>query len=167
MITLRPFEADDAEQLVLLANNANVSRYLTYMFPYPYTPEDAEWWISTGSTLDGAVSRVVEFNGQFVGGAGLTRLKAWKNHQAEIGYWLGEPFWGQGIATEALKQMTAYAFDVMQVKKLFAPVLKPNIASMRVLEKCGYVREGEFSMEVFKNGQFYDTVQYARLAGQV
>ncbi len=166
MVTLRKYELADKEQLVKLANNANVSRFLTYLFPFPYTPDDAEWWISTGSSLDGAVSRVVEFNGQFVGGVGLTQLKAWKDHQAEIGYWLGEPYWGRGIATEALKQMTAHAFDVIKVKKLFAPVLKPNIASMRVLEKCGYVREGEFKMEVFKNGQFYDTVQYARLASQ-
>ncbi len=166
MITLRPFKTDDAERLVQLANNVNVSRYLTYLFPFPYTQEDAEWWISTGSSQGGAVSRVVELNGEFVGGVGVTRLKAWKNHQAEIGYWLGEPFWGQGIATEALKQMTVHAFDTMNVKKLFAPVLKPNIASMRVLEKCGYEREGEFRMEVFKNGQFYDTVQYAKLAPQ-
>ena len=135
MISIREYNKDDAERLVLLANNRNVSKYLALTFPFPYTKKDSQWWIETGCKLNNAINRVVEYNGEFVGGVGITPQKGWKIHIAEIGYWLGEEYWGKGIAVEALKQMTNLANSTKKYQKLFAPVLGPNKASMRVLEK--------------------------------
>ena len=162
MVTLRDYVATDAERLVELANNPRVTQYLIYTFPYPYTRQDAELWIAHGSKVNGAVTKVIESHGVFVGSIAIAPQDGWKNHSAEIGYWLGETYWGQGIATTALAQMNALAFSNTHCTKLFAPVLGPNTASMRVLEKCGYVLEGIFKNDVCKNGQFFDGHYFAK-----
>ncbi|RMD84394.1 MAG: N-acetyltransferase [Candidatus Dadabacteria bacterium] len=162
MITLRNYTKDDAERLVLLANNKNVSRYLTPRFPYPYTLNDAYEWIEKGAYTKGTTSKVIEFNSQFVGGIGLIQQEDWRSHIAEIGYWIGEPFWGKGIATEAVKQMTALGFGEFGYRKIIALVLAPNLPSVRVLEKCGYTLEAKLKDEVCKNGQYFDVLRYAK-----
>lgn len=162
MIALRDYEAKDAARLVELANNENVSRYLIYTFPYPYTQEDAEWWIEVGSRQHGAVTKVIDYEGMFVGSVGITPETGWRSHVAEIGYWVGEPFWGRGIATEALRQMTEQAFAAKKFDKLFAPVLAPNRASVKVLEKNEYELEGILKNEVEKGGRRFDIYHYAR-----
>jgi ribosomal-protein-alanine N-acetyltransferase len=162
MIVLREYCDSDLDRLVRLANNENVSRYMVYTFPYPYTRNDGEWWISTGSKQNGAISRAVEYQGQFVGGIGILPQSGWRSHLAEIGYWIAEQYWGKGIATTALAQMTDYGFTSLQFRKLYACVLTPNIASMRVLAKCGYVREGILQKEVQKHGSYFDIHQYGR-----
>ena len=162
MVVLRELRDSDLEALVTLANNETVSRYLVYTFPYPYTKSDGEWWISTGSKQNGAITRVIEYEGQFVGNVGISPQGGWRNHLAEIGYWVAEEHWHKGLATAALAQMTDYGFTSLQLQKLYAPVLAPNIASMRVLEKCGYAIEGIFKAEVQKQGIYFDIHQYAR-----
>ena len=162
MITLRDYQKSDKARLVNLANNKAVSQYMTYTFPYPYTSQDADWWIETGSKANNLVAKVIEYKSEFVGGIGITAQIGWRNHVAEIGYWLGEEYWGQGIATESLKEMTIYATENLQYKKLFADVLEPNKASMKVLEKCGYELEGVLKQEVFKDGQYFNTYHYAK-----
>jgi len=162
MITLREYADSDLERLVQLANNENVSRYLVYTFPYPYTLADAEWWIGTGSKQDGGIARVIEYQGMFVGNIGIRPQGGWREHLGEIGYWVGEDYWGKGIATAALAQLTEYGFNTRHFRKLFATALAPNIASMRVLEKCGYQREGALKGEVQKNGTYFDTHHFAR-----
>lgn len=162
MIVLREYAESDLERLVSLANNENVSRYLVYTFPYPYTLADAEWWIGTGSNQNGAITRVVEYRGLLVGSVGITPQSGWRDHLGEIGYWVAEDYWGKGIATAALRQMTDYGFNSRNFRKLVAPVLAPNIASMRVLEKCGYQREGILKDEVQKGGAYFDIHQFAR-----
>lgn len=161
MIQLRDYSEADIERLVVLANNKNVSRYLIDTFPYPYQRDDAVQWIRQGSSANNAITKVIEFNGEFVGSIGLAPQTGWKSHAAEIGYWLGEDYWGRGIATAALQQMTQYALHALHYKKLFAPVLAPNNASMRVLQKCGYVLEGVHRDEVFKDGAYFDIHHYA------
>ncbi|MBI3773054.1 MAG: GNAT family N-acetyltransferase [Gammaproteobacteria bacterium] len=162
MITLRDYAITDADRLVDLANNENVSRYLIYTFPYPYTKQEATWWIETGSKANNSVTKVIEYRGDFVGTIGITPQTGWKSHSAEIGYWLGEEYWGKGIATEAIRIMSDLAFSDMNYKKLFAPVLGPNKTSMRTLEKNGYVLEGVFKDEAFKSGQYFDVSYYAK-----
>lgn len=162
MIALREYADADLERLVRLANNENVSRYLVYTFPYPYTRADAEWWIGTGSKHNGAMTRVVEYQGLFVGSVGITPQSGWREHLGEIGYWVGEDYWGKGIATAALLQMTDYGFSHRHFRKLVAPVLAPNDASMRVLEKCGYQREAILKNEVQKGGIYFDIHRFAR-----
>ena len=162
MIRFRNYANSDIERLVTLANNKNVSRYLVYTFPYPYTRTDAEWWIETGSTENGAITKAIEYDGQLVGSIGFQPQTGWKAHTAEIGYWLGEPYWGKGIASEALRMMTEIAIEDFDYRKLFAPVLAPNRASMRVLEKGGYRLEGILKDEVQKDGQFFDIHHFAK-----
>lgn len=167
MITLRDYAKADIESLLGLANNPQVSYFLVYTFPYPYTRADAEWWLSTGVKAEGTVTKAIEYNGNFVGSVGLTLQVGWRDHLAEIGYWLGEPYWGKGIATQAVQRMTEYAFSDLQLQKLYAPILAPNKASIRVVEKCGYELEGVLKREVFKHGQYYDIHHFAkvRMAG--
>jgi [ribosomal protein S5]-alanine N-acetyltransferase len=162
MITLRELIPSDLDRLVSLANNENVSRYLLYTFPCPYTKADGEWWINTGSTQHGATTRVIEYRGEFSGLVGITPQSGWREHLGEIGYWVGAAYWGKGIATSALQQMTDYGFAGLQLRKLYAPVLAPNVASMRVLAKCGYALEGVLKSEVKKNGRYFDIHRFAR-----
>lgn len=162
MIVLREYKASDTEELVRLANNRNISRYLVETFPHPYTRTDAEWWIEAGSKEGGAINMVIECQGRLSGGIGIKPQTGWKAHVAEIGYWLGENYWGRGIASEALNEMTRRAFSLHGFRKLFAPVLGPNTASMRVLEKCSFVLEGVMKEEVCVDGKYLDVHHYAR-----
>lgn len=163
MIELREYVDSDRDRLANLANNQNVSQYLVYTFPYPYTRGDAEWWIDIGSKRNGAITRVIEYQGLFVGSVGMTPQSGWRDHVAEIGYWVAEEYWGKGIATAALREMTEFGFTERNFRKLCAPVLAPNIGSMRVLEKCGYQCEGILKNEVHKSGRYFDTHQFAKL----
>lgn len=97
MITLRDYAKTDADRLVDLANNENVSRYLVDTFPYPYTKRDAAWWIETGSKANHSVTKVIEYRGEFVGSVGIRPQTGWKEHSAEIGYWIGEGYWGKSL----------------------------------------------------------------------
>ena len=163
MIKLREYKKSDTSRLVQLANNENVSRYLVSSFPYPYTLKEAEWWIDIGSKKNGAITRVIEYQAEFVGGIGIQPQMGWRSHLAEIGYWVGEKYWRKGIGTEALGAMTQLALSTGEYKKLFAPVFGPNQVSMKVLEKNGYSLEGVLKQEVFKNGRYYDLYHYARI----
>jgi [ribosomal protein S5]-alanine N-acetyltransferase len=163
MTRLRELCHSDLDPLVRLANNANVSRYLVYTFPHPYTKSDGEWWIGTGSMRAGAITRMIEYEGEFAGLIGITPQSGWQDHVGEIGYWVGEEYWGNGIATSALGQMTDFGFAGLQLQKLCAPVLAPNAASMRVLAKCGYTLEGILKSEVRKDGRYFDIHRFARL----
>jgi len=162
MLTLRDYLTSDAPRLVELANSQSISRYLVYTFPFPYTRADADWWIEFGSKENGAQTKVIECDGVFVGSVGVIPQNGWHSHTAEIGYWVGEEFWGQGLATRALQQMTEFSLSQPSCQKLFAPVLGPNKASMRVLEKNGYELEGVLKRDVVKNGELFDRFIYAK-----
>src|SRR5687768_11429146 len=105
MIILRDYKASDSDRLVKLANNKNVSRYLIYTFPFPYLKKDADWWIDVGCRENGSITKVIEYMGEFIGSVGISPQTGWRSHIAEIGYWVGESFWGKGITTEAVKMM--------------------------------------------------------------
>jgi len=162
MIKLREYKKSDADRLVQLANNMSVSRYLVYTFPYPYTRKDADWWIAIGAKENGAEIKVIEYHGEFIGSVGINREPGWKSHIAEVGYWLGEEYWGRHIATDALKLMCDLVFSENRYRKLFAPVLAPNKASMKVLEKNGFELEGVLKQEVFKDEEYFDVHHYAK-----
>ncbi|MCL6270619.1 GNAT family N-acetyltransferase [Sansalvadorimonas sp. 2012CJ34-2] len=154
MIELRDFSQDDIESLVKNANSASISRYMLDTFPYPYTCEDAEWWISTGSKI--GIHKAIIHDNQFAGTVGLKSKTAEKRFEAEIGYWLGELHWGKGIAAQAVKLLTEYAFDNTHIQRISAGVFSPNTASMRVLEKAGFHKEAILKQSIYKNNEFYD-----------
>jgi [ribosomal protein S5]-alanine N-acetyltransferase len=159
--TLRPWRAGDEASLVRYADNRNVSRNLKDRFPYPYTAADAREWIAHASTRASSTSFAIVVDGAAVGGIGIEPGTDVHRHSAEIGYWLGEPFWGRGIATEALRAMTEYAFAHFDICRLEAGVFDWNPASARVLEKAGYNLEGRARCAVVKDGRLGDRLLYA------
>jgi len=159
---IRNYKINDTEALLKYANNWNVSINLRDGFPYPYTIQDAADWIDF--TIHQNPQTNFAIAGQeLIGGIGITLQSDVHRKSAEIGYWLGEPFWGRGIITQALSAMTQYAFDNFDLIRLYAYVFETNPASMRVLEKAGYKLEGRLRKSVVKDGQILDQMVYAML----
>jgi [ribosomal protein S5]-alanine N-acetyltransferase len=158
--TLRAWRRGDEPSLLRHADNRNVWRNLRDRFPHPYTPADADAWIATASTESPVANFAIVVNDEAVGGIGLTLGTDVFGRSAEIGYWLGEPFWGRGIATEAVRAVTEYAFAYFEICRLEAGVFEWNPASMRVLEKAGYTREGRARLAVTKDGRTGDRLLY-------
>ena len=159
--TLRPYRRDDEPSLVRYADNRNVSRNMRDRFPHPYTAADARDWTTRVSTQSPVANFAIVVDGEVVGGIGLEPGTDVFRRSAEIGYWLGEPFWGRGIATEALRAMTEYAFEHFDICRLEAGVFDWNPASARVLEKAGYTLEGRARLSVVKEGRVGDRLLYA------
>ena len=158
--TLRPWRAGDEPSLERYANNRNVSRNLRDRFPYPYTAADAKEWIALAASRAPVRDFAIVVDGGAVGGIGVEPKEAERRHSAEIGYWLGEPFWGRGIATEAVRAVTEYAFATFDIWRLEAGVFDWNPASARVLEKAGYSLEGRARHAVLKDGRVGDRLLY-------
>jgi RimJ/RimL family protein N-acetyltransferase len=160
-VTLRPPRKEDLDRMVKLANNKKIFDNLTDSFAHPYTTDDAHKFILSATSEEPCRRFVIEIDGMFVGNIGLHPQEDIYRFNAEIGYFIGEPYWGQGIATKAVKIATAYAFEVLKVKRIYAGVFAYNPASARILEKCGYTYEGTFKSGLCKNGEFHDELRYA------
>lgn len=161
---LRLWNTDDLRDLVQIANNPSISRYLTNRFPSPYTEADAQAWITNcvlQATKGRLLSFAIEYKSELVGGIELMPKSDVHSRTTELGYWLGEPFWGQGIMPEAVKAICKYGFETLQFARIQANVFSPNKGSMRVLEKSGFEHEGCLRKMVFKNGNFWDAHLYA------
>ncbi|MFM1896595.1 MAG: hypothetical protein RLZZ385_1669 [Pseudomonadota bacterium] len=161
MITLREYRESDARRLVELADNPAVSRFLVDTFPSPYTLDDAYWWIRTGSHA--GIARVIESDGVFVGSVGAEPGSGEKRKQYGIGYWIGESYWGSGIATQALTIFADELFLTTDVERLQAWVYADNTASIRVLEKAGFTKDAELRNALYKHGKLFDEHIYSRL----
>lgn len=163
-VEIRSWREADADVLASLANNRRIWRNLTNRFPHPYGLDDAVAWIeTTGQHQEDARHMAVIADGAVVGGVGFQRQTDLSTHTAEIGYWIGEPYWGRGIATRALQAATKLAFDSFDFVRLQAGVLSWNPASCRVLEKAGYSFEGRLRNHIYKDGEVCDQLVYARL----
>jgi RimJ/RimL family protein N-acetyltransferase len=155
---LRPFRLGDEPSIAYYANNPRVWRNLRDSFPHPYTMTDAEQWIAR--VAGNETNFAIDVGGQAVGSLGFVPGEDVWRRSAEIGYWLGEEHWGQGIMTEAVQAATAYAFRALDVTRLHAGVFAWNPASARVLEKAGYELEGRLRDAVFKDAEFVDELLY-------
>jgi [ribosomal protein S5]-alanine N-acetyltransferase len=164
-VIVRRHSLDDAPALARLANNIKVAQYLRDRFPHPYRLEDAVEWLSKTTTKStDLVFAICKLDGTYVGNIGLLPLTDVERITYEIGYWLGEEFWGQGIMTDALTCFSKYAFEAHpELLRLEAGAFGPNIGSQRVLAKAGYTLEGRRRRAAIKNGQVIDLVMYGLL----
>ncbi len=163
-ITLRRWLRSDIDALVRYANNRNVWITLRDRIPYPYTSADAESWISFCDQQGEPVRNfAIELKGEAIGAIGFERMSDERRFTASIGYWIGEPFWGRGIATAAVERATAYGFATLGLERIQASVYEGNLASARVLEKVGYTFEGRLRRSIFKDGKMLDSYMYSRL----
>ncbi len=159
---LRPWSEGDEPSLVRHADNYEVWRRLRDRFPHPYTRADAERWIAFAQRQEPQTHFAIEVDGEAVGGIGLEPGSDIERCSAEIGYWLGETFWGRGIITAAVRAVTCYGFETLGLTRIFAVPFANSSASIRVLEKCGYVREGVMRRSAIKEGVVLDQLLYAR-----
>ena len=160
---LRPWTDADAESLARHANDRRVWINLRDTFPHPYKIDDATRWLTKMRELQRSIVLAIDVDGAAVGGIGVFQLDDVYSRSGEIGYWLGRPFWNRGIVTEAVSACTELAFLELDLVRVQAGVFGWNAASMRVLEKCGYVREGVLRKSVYKDGRLIDSVLYARV----
>ncbi|KAE8149082.1 hypothetical protein BDV25DRAFT_130644 [Aspergillus avenaceus] len=158
-ILIRPLYSGDTPSLTREANNLKISRWMRNQFPSPYTLADAQIWLTVASPTDFAICRADD--NVLIGGIGLKPREDIYYRSMEIGYWLGEGHWGKGIVTEALKAVTAWAFERHpSVLRIDAEVFQGNEGSRRVLEKAGYEFEGRKKWAVEKNGVVMDVMIY-------
>ena len=160
---IRKFADPDIDAVVKYANNRNVWINLRDKFPYPYTRADAVAWIRHVRTQEPESNFAIASDSELIGGIGLQLQQDVHRQSAEIGYWLGEPHWGKGIATRAVRAFTEYGFANFPIVRIYASVFEWNPASSRVLEKAGYEYEGRLRKSVFKDGKIIDQVIYAAL----
>jgi len=162
-IEVREFRDSDLEALVKHANNANVSRNLEDRFPFPYTMDSGEKWLAHVAEQDPLTSFAIATQEEVVGGIGFHIREDVYRCTAELGYWLGESYWGQGVATLAVRSVTRWAFESFPIERLQARVFESNPASCRVLEKAGFNYEGRLRRSVLKMNLLMDQVVYAIL----
>lgn len=159
VIALRDYEERDILPIVSLLNNARVIKWLSPRIPYPYGLPDAEWWVATGCRE--GINKAIDYQGELVGAIGVTPGRFEHARSAEIGYWVGEPHWGKGLATEAVAAMTTGVFRTTNIVRICGTIFSENTASMRVLEKCGYYREAVQKNALWKYRKLSDAHIYA------
>ena len=160
---IRGWQPGDELSLQKNADNLNVSAFLTDRFPSPYTPEAARIWVGSQLKQDPLINFAIVIDEEVVGGIGIEFREDVYRKTGLLGYWLAEELWGKGIMTEAVKLVTAYAFQNLDLIRLQAGVLSKNPSSMRVLEKAGYIQEGVLKRSVIKRGEILDEHVYAIL----
>jgi len=163
--TVRSWREEDAEGLPELANNRKIWLNLRDLFPHPYTPEDAREFIRRSREMIPEMIFAIDVGGRAVGSIGFGLRQDVERVSAEIGYWLGEPYWGRGIMTEVLTAVTDHAIRAHHLTRVFALPYEWNPASHRVLEKAGYRLEGRLRKAVVKDGKVIDQMLYAYVVG--
>ena len=161
-LQLGPLSARDIPSIMTLADNPNIAK-MTLNLPHPYAEKDAIFWINMShqgfQNKDKYVFGVFLQDTQtFIGGIGL-HLNTKHNH-AEIGYWIGEPFWNKGYGSEALSAILDFGFNTLHLHKIYAQHLIENPASGKVMIKNGMILEGEWVDHTKKNGEYRSVKQY-------
>lgn len=162
---LRAWREADAPSLVQHANDFEVWRHMGDRFPRLHTLEVAQQWVTRGHIDFGGENWAMTLDDLAVGGCGLHRGAGEFGCGVEVGYWLGRPYWGRGVASRVVRALSERALATAGVERVFAGVHADNPASMRVLEKNGFEREGVLRRSVLKAGVAIDRVIYARIRG--
>lgn len=159
---LRPWRSDDLAALLAHANDAQVSRGLADRFPYPYTQADGEAFLGGRVLPPGTLNLAIEIDGAACGSIGVRPGAGERVHSAELGYWLGRHYWGQGWMTRVVGLFAPWAMDHLRLYRLQAEVLDFNEGSARVLLGNGFIEEGRARHAVFKRGALHDLRRFAR-----
>jgi [ribosomal protein S5]-alanine N-acetyltransferase len=160
---LRELRVEDAPSLAHNADNDAVRRNLFDGFPSPYTLADAQaWW--NPSTRPASVGHVwgITRQDEVIGCIGLRPDEGWLRCNAEIGYWSGERHWRQGVSSDAVRLVVAWAWaQLPEVTRIYAPIFSWNLGSQAVVNKCGFALEARLPQSAIKDGRVIDRVQYA------
>ena len=160
---LRPWKEQDIEALAGIADDWEIARFMSDRFPHPYTLAHAREWVERNAGVTPVEHFAVEVDGELAGGIGIERRALEFRRTFHIGYWLARSFHGRGIATAACRGLSEYAFSTTDALRLETQVYSPNFISTRVLEKCGYVREGVMRNAITKGERTYDAYLYAKV----
>lgn len=161
-LILRPFQISDAPRVKELAGAFEIYRF-TLAIPHPYEDGVAEKWISTHPSRfhEGAgvsLAITLKTDGTLIGAIGLEATPG--HERAELGYWIGVPYWGNGYCTEAAIAVVRYGFEVLNFHKITSMHMESNPASGRVMQKAGLIREGALTDHVVKDGRYHTMIVY-------
>lgn len=159
--SLRPWNGNDLESLIKFGNNKAIAKFMTDKFPHPYTKEKGESFIAFATQHIPVRMFAIDIEGKAAGGIGVHPQDDIHCRNAELGYWLGEPFWGHGIITKAIIQIVDHGFKNFEIDRIFARPFGTNAASQKVLEKAGFKLEARFERALYKNGEYLDELVYA------
>lgn len=156
-VHLRLWDKKDNHALAELANNIKIWNNVRDRLPHPYELKHADEFIYYCIMQPSSTIMAIEADGNLAGCIGIELQTDISRISAELGYWIGEPYWGKNIASTAVAQMVDYSFAYFpEISRLFARVFEYNTASMRVLEKNGFHREAILKQSVIKNNQIWD-----------
>lgn len=161
---MRNINSIPLHDLQRLADNPKIAANLKDIFPSPYTLDDAREFIRL--TKEGLLGNIfgIFSHETFIGVGGIVPQKDVYRNNGEIGYWIGEPFWGKGYASQTVNLLTCYAFNELKLFRVFAGVFSGNLASMKALEKNGYQLDAIVKSAIIKNGQILDEYLYSILS---
>lgn len=167
-LLLTELQSQDIPRIVEYASDQEITQF-TLNIPHPYTEQDAIFWLNQsyqgfkdGHLIVFAIRLKPHL--EFIGGIGLTMAELY--HRAEIGYWVAKPFWNKGYASEALAVVLKHGFQKLNLHKIYATHLDANRASGKVMLKNGMTKEGILKDHIYKNGKYYDLVQYGLISDQ-
>lgn len=162
-VQIRKWNMIDASNLAELLNNKKIMDNLRDGLPFPYTVKDAEEFIAAMLSADEekTFAFAITIDDKAVGSIGVFRCENIHFRTAEMGYYIGEPYWGKGIMTSAVRQTCQYIFENTDIIRIFAEPFGSNTASCRVLEKAGFQLEGLLRKNAVKNGRVLDMKMYA------
>lgn len=164
-IILRSYSLQDVDALTSIADNRNIWLNVRDSFPYPYGTEDAKKFITMCMEKAPETLFAIEYQNILAGSIGLHLQQDVYRHSAELGYFVGEPFWNKAIASVSVHRMLQYGFEILHLHRIFASVYEHNKASMNVLEKNGFLLEGIKKQAVVKNKKYIDEYFYGKLNG--
>ncbi|MFA8299908.1 MAG: GNAT family N-acetyltransferase [Hyphomicrobiales bacterium] len=162
-VALRDFEDSDVSLIAEYANNEKISKNLRDIFPHPYVEEDARVFLDMVKGKEPQTFFAIEYKGMCVGSISLSLGSDVYRKSAEIGYFVGEPYWGKGIGSRAIMLMVEFGFKTFDIVRIHAGVYEYNKVSQHVLEKCGFEKEGVFRKSVYKGGKLYDEIRYSKV----
>ncbi|MFC2107613.1 GNAT family N-acetyltransferase [Bacteroidota bacterium] len=163
---LRPWLEEDATALAIHANNKKIALNLRDGFPFPYTVEEAKKWLNMAIELNTAIYFAIDQNGEAIGSIGISPFQNVYRNTAEIGYWLSEKYWKQGITSMAVKAMVKFGFENYELQRIQAGIYENNLPSMNVLKKCGFHLEAIHKKAVIKDGKIMDEHLYVILKNE-